>query len=210
MRRRKRRKPLNTHMLIEAIGYAGSLLILVSMLMTSVYKLRIINTLGSLIFTAYALLIRSYPTAFMNFCLVLINLHFLWKMTHTDRDFDLVKTGTDDAFLQYLIDSHREDIRACFPGIPLDFSDATDAYIICCKGLPVGVTLGEEQDGVLNLALDYTIPEYRDFSVGRFLAAELKEQGIRKLCYGGPVENHLPYLQKLGYVKNGELYEKML
>ena len=197
-------------MLIEGIGYLGSLLVLVSMLMTSVFKLRVINTIGSCIFTVYALIIHSYPTALMNFCLVLINLHFLWKMSRMDRDFDLVKTGKGDAFLRYFIDSRREDIRACFPGISLDFSDATDAYIVCCKGLPVGVTVGEASGDALNLVLDYTIPEYRDFSVGRFLNAELKKQGIRKLCYGGPVEFHLPYLQKLGYVKNGELYEKLL
>ena len=201
---------MNTHMLIETIGYLGSLLVLVSMLMTSVFKLRVINTIGSCIFTVYALIIHSYPTALMNFCLVLINLHFLWKMSRMDRDFDLVKTGKGDAFLRYFIDSRREDIRACFPGISLDFSDATDAYIVCCKGLPVGVTVGEASGDALNLVLDYTIPEYRDFSVGRFLNAELKKQGIRKLCYGGPVEFHLPYLQKLGYVKNGELYEKLL
>ena len=201
---------MNTHMLIEAVGYLGSLLVLVSMLMTSVYKLRVINTIGSCIFTVYALIIHSYPTALMNFCLVLINLHFLWKMSRMDRDFDLVKTGKGDAFLRYFIDSRREDIRACFPGISLNFSDATDAYIVCWKGLPVGVTVGEASGDALNLVLDYTIPEYRDFSVGRFLNAELKKQGIRKLCYGGPVEFHLPYLQKLGYVKNGELYEKLL
>lgn len=201
---------MNTHILIEAVGYLGSLLVLVSMLMTSVFKLRVINTIGSCIFTVYALIIHSYPTALMNFCLVLINLHFLWKMSRMDRDFDLVKTGKGDAFLRYFIDNRREDIRACFPGISLDFSDATDAYIVCCKGLPVGVTVGEASGDALNLVLDYTIPEYRDFSVGRFLNAELKKQGIRKLCYGGPVEHHLPYLQKLGYVKNGELYEKLL
>ena len=201
---------MNTHMLIEGIGYLGSLLVLVSMLMTSVFKLRVINTIGSCIFTVYALIIHSYPTALMNFCLVLINLHFLWKMSRTDRDFDLVTEEKGDAFLQYFIDSHRNDIQACFPGISLDFSEAGRAYIICCKGLPVGVTVGEEKDGILNLILDYTTPEYRDFSVGRFLLSELKKQGIRKLCYGGPVEHHLPYLQKLGYVKNGELYEKDL
>lgn len=201
---------MNPHMIIEAAGYLGSLLVLVSMLMTSVFKLRVINTAGSLIFTVYALIIRSYPTALMNFCLVLINLHFLWKMSRMDRDFDLVETGRDDPFLRYFIDSHREDIRTCFPGVQLDLSEADRAYIICCKGLPVGVTVGDLQGDAMDLVLDYTVPAYRDFSVGRFLLAELKKQGIRKLCYGGPVEHHLPYLQKLGYVKNGELYEKML
>ncbi len=64
----------NAKFLIEAFGYLGSFLVLVSMLMTSVMKLRIINTIGSTIFTIYALIIHSYPTAFMNFCLILINL----------------------------------------------------------------------------------------------------------------------------------------
>ena len=197
-------------MLIEGIGYLGSLLVLASMLMTSVYKLRVINTAGSLIFTVYAFIIRSYPTALMNFCLVLVNLHFLWKMSRMDRDFDLVETGRDDPFLRYFIDSHREDILSCFPGAQLDLSEADRAYIICCKGLPVGVTVGDLQGDVMDLVLDYTVPAYRDFSVGRFLLEALKKQGVRKLCYGGPVEFHLPYLQKLGYRKNGELYEKEL
>ena len=173
---------MNTHMLIEAVGYLGSLLVLVSMLMTSVFKLRVINTIGSCIFTVYALIIHSYPTALMNFCLVLINLHFLWKMSRMDRDFDLVKTGKGDAFLRYFIDSRREDIRACFPGISLDFSDATDAYIVCCKGLPVGVTVGEASGDALNLVLDYTIPEYRDFSVGANCVTEALWNIICPIC----------------------------
>ena len=197
-------------MLIECIGYAGSLLVLASMLMTSVFKLRVINTIGSLIFTIYALIIHSYPTALMNACLVLINLRFLWKMKKMDKDFSLAACAPQDSFVRFFIDSYRSDIRECFPGIALDLEDATQAYLVCCEGKPVGVTAGQQQGNVLNLLLDYTIPQYRDFSVGRYLMTRLKEQGIAKLCYGGPVEHHLPYLQKLGYVKNGELYEKEL
>ncbi len=68
---------MNASLLIELIGYLGSTLVLVSMLMTSVIKLRVINMIGSIIFTIYAFIIKSYPTALMNFCLVLINIHFL-------------------------------------------------------------------------------------------------------------------------------------
>ena len=46
-------------LLLELIGYLGSLLVIVSMLMTSVVKLRGINTIGSVIFCAYALAIHS-------------------------------------------------------------------------------------------------------------------------------------------------------
>ena len=55
---------------IEIVGYAGSALVLVSFLMTSVFKLRVVNTVGSIIFAIYALIIRSYPTAVMNIALV--------------------------------------------------------------------------------------------------------------------------------------------
>ena len=48
--------------MIELVGYLGSALVVASMLMSSVVKLRVINTLGSGIFAVYALMIHSYPT----------------------------------------------------------------------------------------------------------------------------------------------------
>ena len=41
---------MNTSTIIEAVGYVGSALVLVSFLMTSVVKLRVVNAAGSLIF----------------------------------------------------------------------------------------------------------------------------------------------------------------
>ena len=50
---------MNTSMIIELAGYLGSVLVVVSMLMSSVVKLRIINTAGSIISATYALIIQS-------------------------------------------------------------------------------------------------------------------------------------------------------
>ena len=102
-------------MIIEAIGYVGSALVLVSFLMTSVFKLRVVNTIGSLIFMSYALIIHSYPTAIMNFCLVLINLHFLWKMRSEGKEYDLVRVQNDDSYLDYILKKYDSDIKDCFP-----------------------------------------------------------------------------------------------
>ena len=49
---------MNTSTIIEAVGYLGSALVLVSFLMSSVVKLRVVNTAGSLIFALYALIIH--------------------------------------------------------------------------------------------------------------------------------------------------------
>lgn len=200
-------------MIIEMVGYIGSFLVLVSFLMTSVFKLRIINTVGSFIFTVYALIIHSYPTAVMNFCLILINLHFLWKMRHTGHRYDLVTVARDDSFLKYILDKQREDIETCFPGLSFDLADEQTinrAYLITCEGNPVGICLGLEENRVLSLVLDYSLPEYRDFSIGQFLVTRLKKEGIEKLVYKGPTENHMAYLNKLGYKNINDQYEKVL
>lgn len=76
---------MNTAIMIELVGYLGSLLVVVSMLMTSVIRLRIVNSIGAGIFTVYALIIQSYPTALMNFCLVVINIYHLTRMYKDKR-----------------------------------------------------------------------------------------------------------------------------
>ena len=65
---------MTTDMIIEFVGYLGSFIVLISFLMSSVVRLRIVNGIGALIFAIYALIIRSYPTAIMNFCLIGINI----------------------------------------------------------------------------------------------------------------------------------------
>ena len=201
---------MNTQFLIEAFGYLGSLLVLLSMLMTSVVKLRIINTVGSVIFTIYAFIIRSYPTALMNLCLVLINLHFLWKMSRTDKEYEIIKTDGNDILLNHLLDYYRNDILKCFPGISYDTKKADQIYVVLCQGKPVGMTLGNLDGDTLELMLDYSIPEFRDFSIGACLLSNLKKEGIKKVVYRGPDENHLNYLKRLGFVYTDGTYVKQL
>lgn len=86
---------MSTAMIIEIVGYLGSVLVVVSMLMSSVRRLRIVNAVGAGIFTVYALLIQSYPTAFMNFCLVVIDVYHLIRMEkekqNAGEDYGLCK-----------------------------------------------------------------------------------------------------------------------
>ena len=89
-------------LLIELFGYLGSTLVVVSMLMASVVKLRVINTLGSVISATYALIIGSFPLALMNICLIVINVYNLFKLLKTEQQYDLVKTAPEDAFVGVL------------------------------------------------------------------------------------------------------------
>ena len=200
---------MNTKIIIEAIGYCGSLLVLVSFLMTSVVKLRVVNTVGSFIFMIYALIIRSYPTAIMNFCLVVINLHNLRRLRGTEsKTYDLIEMDPGDSYLQYLLNKYKEDILACFALQSILPEAADKVYLVNCNDVPAGVTFGKINGDVFDISLDYATPSYRDCSVGKFLCEQLAASGIRELRYSGPVENHENYLKKLNYVEENGVYVK--
>jgi hypothetical protein len=59
----------------EIIGYVSSILIAISLMMSSILRLRIINLIGAVLFTIYGLGIRAYPVAAVNFLIVLIDLY---------------------------------------------------------------------------------------------------------------------------------------
>ena len=97
-------------MLIEIFGYIGSGLVVVSMLMSSVVRLRVINTIGSVIFMIYALIIKSYPTALMNFCLVAINVYHLMRLRNTNKHYSMFENNPEDGYLNYLLKYYKDDI----------------------------------------------------------------------------------------------------
>ena len=97
--------------MVEMVGYLGSALVVASMLMSSVVKLRVINTIGSGIFAFYALIIHSYPTALMNVCLVGINVYNLIKLNQKDKSYDLVDGAQGEGFLRYLLEIGRASCR---------------------------------------------------------------------------------------------------
>lgn len=202
---------MDTSVLIEIFGYLGSALVVVSMLMASVVKLRVINTAGSTISGIYALIIGSFPLALMNFCLIVINVYNLYKLLKTEQQYDLISGIADDDFLNYFLEHYDKDIQIYFPGFEKKKS-FDQAYIVCCNGNPAGVLLGRQNgDGVLDIAIDYSTPMYRDCSIGTYLYSKLPEKGIHTLCFAQEESQpHISYMRKMGFVKEKDAYVKKL
>lgn len=202
---------MNTSAIIEMAGYLGSVLVVVSMLMSSVIKLRIINTTGSTVSAIYALIIHSYPLALMNICLVIINIYNLAKLLKTENHYNLVQAKTNDTFLEYFLNYYKNDIQKFFPEKNINISLADTVYIIYCDADPAGILLGKAgKDNAIDIFIDYTTPAYRDCSVGKFLYSRLPEKGINKLVYSGEPGRHGPYLQKMGFTAENGAYVKYL
>ena len=201
---------MNTATIYEIIGYVGSALVLISFLMASVVKLRVVNCIGSFIFAVYALLIRSYPTMIMNICLVLINLYYLWKLRNREPNYRLVPVRSEGSYVDAFLTAHREDIVRCFPGRNWNQAELNRAFLVCQGDTTAGLLLGREENGVLDVALDYSTPAYRDSSEGRYLVEHLAGEGLRLLHYERAEEGHLPYLKRLGYQTKGSAWEREL
>ena len=68
----------------EMLGYMASVFVAISLMMRSVTKLRVINLVGAVLFTAYGLMIAAYPVAVVNGFIVLVNIYYLqqtWRET---------------------------------------------------------------------------------------------------------------------------------
>ena len=63
--------------LTEWIGYLSSFFIAISFFMKNIIKLRIINTLGCVLFVIYGILINSWPVIIANGIIVLVNFYYL-------------------------------------------------------------------------------------------------------------------------------------
>lgn len=58
---------------LEIFGYIGTALIIVSMMMSTIKWLRILNISGSVISMTYSLLVVAYPVAVLNAALIIVN-----------------------------------------------------------------------------------------------------------------------------------------
>jgi hypothetical protein len=58
---------------LEIFGYVGTALVLLSMTMTSLTKLRIVNMAGSVISAIYAALCNTWPVVLLNVGMIVIN-----------------------------------------------------------------------------------------------------------------------------------------
>ena len=73
----------------EAIGMAASILVCVSLCMKRIKGLRIINMLGSAIFIAYGILLRSPSILVLNGFAVAVNIYYLVQIFSETKETDV-------------------------------------------------------------------------------------------------------------------------
>lgn len=196
---------------LELTGYFASILILVSLLMSSAVKLRVLNAVGALVFTVYGLLIGSYPTAFLNGVSVIVDIYYIVKLLGSTQDMTMARVGTGEAGLQEFLRFYRDDIGHHFGNWDFILHPEDAVYMVFADAAPVGLLIGKiQEDNSLQICLDYSVPRYRDCSVGRFLYQRLAGEGIRQLTTPRSTPDHEAYLQKVGFILCDDRFVKTL
>ena len=198
---------MDTKMILEIVGYIGSILVVVSMLMSSIVKLRVINTIGSVISGVYAIICGALPLALMNLCLIAINVYNLFLLLKTKQIYTMISSNVDDTSIKYFIKQHKEDIDTFFPEFHKSDLSGKESYLVCHNDTAAGLLIGERRNGELYIDLDYTTPVYRDCSVGTYLYPQLASLGMQTLIFSHKAsETHIVYMHKMGFVCENGVY----
>ena len=194
------------------VGYVASALVVISLTMTSVVRLRFISLLGAVTFVVYGLLIESAPIVLTNAAIMVINVWFLRKefASGTSAGFDLGASHIrpDSPFLRDFVDFHLIDIHRFQPDFVLGAGDDVESWLLIRDGLPAGLLIGRRHGSTLTIDLDYVLKPYRDSRLGRWLfgrgAEVFRRDGITTVRSHGSTDTHRKYLERMGFQATGD------
>lgn len=204
--------------IIEIIGYVASILVIISLTMTSVLRLRLVSLIGSIAWFVYGLMLNAPPIYLTNGIIIAINIYFLAQMLTTKHYFRLLEVSPDSAYVRSFIDFHRKDIARFVPSFEHRPHANDLTYLILRDMMPVGLFITEKDaSGRYLIDLDYVIPGYRDLGPGKFLYDELSRllpaKGVKTLYSVPGNEVHQKYLLRMGFsptteATSGNLYQR--
>ena len=187
---------------LEWFGYAASLVILISLMMSSIVKLRWINLVGAIMFSTFGFMIGSVPTGGLNAGIALIDIFYLVLLYRGKDAVAIVRADPSSEIFRYFWRVNRHEIAKYFGEIEIQPQD--DVFFYLRNNNTAGVLVGERLDGATFLIkVDFVTPKYRDFRIGQYVITEanLRERlpGTRALVSEPGNEEHRAYLRRLGF-----------
>ena len=204
---------------LELLGYLASVIIATSMMMSSIIKLRWINLAGASLFSTYGFIIGATPVGLLNLFIVSVDIYFLIKIYTKKEYFTTIDARSDNKYLLAFLDFYKSEIHKFFPTFIYKPELNTYSFFILRNMAVAGIILAREIDkNTLFISLDFAIPQYRDFKIGRYIYSckenYFSEAGYQLLCIKPKSKKFKKYLQKMGFsnkILNGEnMYVKQL
>lgn len=165
--------------LVEVIGYAGSALVILSLLQKSILRLRAIGLVASTTFLFYSIAIAAYPIAVVNVVAAAIHAYYLRKLVRRKNEvFTILRMRPESRYLEYFLEFYKDDIASRYqPRFVYQPAPNTLAVFLLRDMVPAGLMIARVHgNSSFEVLLDYVIPQYRDFKLANWLYSE--ESGI--------------------------------
>lgn len=199
------------NLLAQLMGYLAFIFLAVSLWVNNDIKFRWVNSLGCLSFIFYGIFIHAFPIVLTNSVLLAINIYFLFKIYRRQEKFELVAFKTDAALIPKFLSFYQKDIEAYFPGFVMEEAENEIRFVVLRDMVVANIFVATvNANGDAFVKINYTVPKYRDYKVGRFLFDEGKEflhkMGVKRIIYT-QVHNvkHERFVKVVGFKK--EIFE---
>lgn len=198
---------------VDAVGWFGSALLVVSLLQTRLLRFRALNTVSCLVLVGYNAAVEVWPMVALNIVLCVINVVVMaryLRRRHDTRAYDAVPIGIDQPFLHHLLARHSEDIARFAGEPPQDLvPSAEHAFLVSSGDDLVGVVLSRSGDapGEQRVLVDYVLPPYRDFTPGEFVfrrGGPFTALGTRRVVASLGMASSEKYLRAVGFTQRGD------
>lgn len=195
---------------IEIFGYFGTALVVISMMMTSVTKLRVINICGSIISATYAGIFNTWPIFVMNICLIVINTFHLVRSFLQKEQYSYVKTNYLDPTIERYINYYKKDIKKFYSSFNTQNLNNRDIYLIYSKSDIIGFIIGKTESQTLYIDLCYARKKYRYMIFTKIALTSLQKINIRVIKTNKQKTKFNKYLIKLGFKEQDDILVKYI
>jgi len=193
-------------LVVEVLGYIGSLTVAVSLMLRTFIKLRILNMAGAFILVIYCLIVNAWPLLFLNAFITLVNGFYIYQYYTKKEFFRICEIKHDSAFLREFLHFYKDDIVKYFPNFESKYNEETQCFYLLRNMVPACMLIIRKMEDTAEIILDYATKEYRDNKIGDFIfndnAKHFVNMGINRFYFEKPDKKHIKYLETIGFVKN--------
>jgi hypothetical protein len=117
---------------LQLLGWAGSALLVFSVLQTRILRLRIFGGVASAVLVIFNAAIAVWPMVAMNVVLTAINVFYIVRLLRTRHDpetFDVVEISPQEKYVRYLLNQFAADVQRFNPGFSADNARTSRPWI---------------------------------------------------------------------------------
>jgi hypothetical protein len=197
---------------LDILGWAGSALLVYSVLQTRILRLRFFNCVASVLLLIFNAAIHVWPMVGLNLALTAINGFYIVRLVrgrHDSRSYQVVEVLPTEGYLRHLLHSFDTDIQRFNPGFSTSDADGAEFGSLILTGAEtVGVVLARDAgDRSAQVELDYVLPKYRDFTPGEFVYRQggpFTSRGYQRVIAPPDMLGADAYLPKIGFRHQGD------